>query len=590
MKTLFTIAFRNLFRQKRRNVLLGMAIAIGTLVLMLANSFSHGISRTLINEVVSYVAGHASVGYSHKGQLMSQVMRGGAHWQAEIEKLPGVKRVDPTLGVMARVIGSGRSDNAFVVGINMRANFTKEDSIKTANNFPMTAGRWESLLDTTIENPLILSVEKAKYLNVKMGDVVRIRLQDFDGSFQAMRLTVVGLTRPSNMFMEAAIYVEYRDIARMMGLRPEDSPYFHLTLNDPARDAVRIADSIWTMMAPPLAYMDGQLMAKDTARKVSALVTGYHADSVSIKAFKARVEPIQGDTALAFSKKAALFPKPLADSLGVKEGDTVTYRYPLRYHNAQYGDTHEFRIVVGGIYNPRDSIPAGLVLMHEVPFYERFYDALPKEDGKKLALDSASTWFKALTTEWIRLPRPRSTDEMTTLQREIGQHKYKGTTLTINTMYESASAVLKLEAALQIITLSAVMVIFFIILIGVVNTLRMTVRERTREIGTLRAIGMQSGEIRMVFLMETGLLAFFAAVTGTILAFLTMWGLGSIPINTAGNPLGILLVNGHLVFAPTVLAVSFFIFLIVAIAVVTAWFPASRAAKLPAATAMRHYE
>jgi len=51
-----------------------------------------------------------------------------------------------------------------------------------------------------------------------------------------------------------------------------------------------------------------------------------------------------------------------------------------------------------------------------------------------------------------------------------------------------------------------------------------------------------------------------------------------------------ILVDGHLFFAPTVFAVLFFIILIVGIAVVTAYFPARRAARLSAADALRHFE
>jgi ABC-type lipoprotein release transport system permease subunit len=582
MKTLLMIAFRNLFRQKRRNLFLGSAIGFGAMILLIANSFSHGISRTLINEVVAYVAGHANVGFADQGRLMSQVMRGGAHWKDDILKIPGVKKVDPTMGVFGRAIGNGRSDNVFLVAMNMREVFTHEDSVMTENNFPMTEGTWDALLDSTLENPLILSVEKAKYLNVKMGDVVRMRLQDFNGSYQAIRLTVAGIFQPSNIFMESALFMELKAMSLIMGLRPEDSPYLYLTIENPAKNAINIADSIWRMMAPPLAYMEGH------TNSTSLLVSGYRSDS----SHKAELWKRLGGTldSSAFGKKVALFPKLLADSLQLKIGDTLQFRYAMRFPDTLRGDSSGFRIIIGGLYPQTDSLPNNLVLLNEVNFYDKFYDALPKVSGQSLALDSSSFWFQSLTTEWIRLPRPRTTDDVSKQKRDVSQHKYKGTTLTISTMYESASAVLQLESALQIITLSAVLVIFLITLIGVVNTLRMTIRERTREIGTLRAIGMQSSDVRMVFLLETGLLAFFSALIGTLFGFFAMWGLSLLTIPTASNPLGIILVKGHLVFAPTFLSVSTFIILIVAIAIATAWFPANRASKLPAATALRHYE
>jgi ABC-type lipoprotein release transport system permease subunit len=51
-----------------------------------------------------------------------------------------------------------------------------------------------------------------------------------------------------------------------------------------------------------------------------------------------------------------------------------------------------------------------------------------------------------------------------------------------------------------------------------------------------------------------------------------------------------LLVNSHLNFLPSVGSTVFYIALIVLISVVTAYFPARRAAKMPAADALRHFE
>jgi ABC-type antimicrobial peptide transport system permease subunit len=118
----------------------------------------------------------------------------------------------------------------------------------------------------------------------------------------------------------------------------------------------------------------------------------------------------------------------------------------------------------------------------------------------------------------------------------------------------------------------------------------MTIRERTREIGTVRAIGMQRRDVRRMFVYETGLLALFASIVGTVLAFLLMAGLSTLTFEAGDNPIGMLLVDRHLYFAPTVLAVVLIDVLIVGIAMVTAFFPARRAADLKAAVALRHIE
>ena len=54
--------------------------------------------------------------------------------------------------------------------------------------------------------------------------------------------------------------------------------------------------------------------------------------------------------------------------------------------------------------------------------------------------------------------------------------------------------------------------------------------------------------------------------------------------------MGMLLVNERLYFAPTAISVVLYICLILAIAVMTAYFPSRKAANLSAAEALRHFE
>jgi putative ABC transport system permease protein len=162
--------------------------------------------------------------------------------------------------------------------------------------------------------------------------------------------------------------------------------------------------------------------------------------------------------------------------------------------------------------------------------------------------------------------------------------------VSVQSMYETGSIILSMEAALNLISGIAGLILFFIILIGIINTLRMTIRERTREIGTIRAIGMQKSDVLFMFIFETVFLSLFSSLIGTILAFLAMWGLSTIPIDAGESPMGMLLENGRLFFAPTAYGTVGFIFIIVGIAVGTTFLPARRASNLPAANAMRHYE
>ena len=56
----------------------------------------------------------------------------------------------------------------------------------------------------------------------------------------------------------------------------------------------------------------------------------------------------------------------------------------------------------------------------------------------------------------------------------------------------------------------------FIALLGIANTLALSVLERTREVGLLRAVGMQRRQVRAMVLAESAMVAVFGAVLGVV--------------------------------------------------------------------------
>ena len=135
----------------------------------------------------------------------------------------------------------------------------------------------------------------------------------------------------------------------------------------------------------------------------------------------------------------------------------------------------------------------------------------------------------------------------------------------------------------QISGLSSILNILYVLLalsvlvslFGIVNTLVLTVFERTREIGMLRAIGMTRRQVKRMIRHESVITALIGAAIGIVL----------------GLVLAALLIArvDFIVFAfPTTQVIVFAIAAIV-VGIVAAIFPARRAAKLDPLEAL-HYE
>jgi ABC-type lipoprotein release transport system permease subunit len=162
-------------------------------------------------------------------------------------------------------------------------------------------------------------------------------------------------------------------------------------------------------------------------------------------------------------------------------------------------------------------------------------------------------------------------------------------TLTWEEQAEDFLAYMKTDAVGNYVI---VYILLIIIIVGIMNTMLMAVYERVREIGALRALGMQKKTIRRLFITEGALIGAFGSLIGIALGLIVMIIFSTNGINIgemySGQDVGYLVkdyIYGNLRLMPFVEA----FILGVVVAIIASYLPARGAAKMKPADALRKY-
>ncbi|MEJ6548038.1 ABC transporter permease [Corynebacterium sp. USCH3] len=161
------------------------------------------------------------------------------------------------------------------------------------------------------------------------------------------------------------------------------------------------------------------------------------------------------------------------------------------------------------------------------------------------------------------LPRQSLADRLTGL---LGD----GADVTVQTPTEYAGEQSVLVERIIVVVYALLALAVVVAVLGVVNTLALSVVERRREIGMLRAVGTSRGHVRRMVALEAVLTTVYGAVLGTGVGLGAGWAL-----LTVLTDVGLTSVAVPWTLVITVLAVS------VPVGAVAALAPAARAARIP---------
>jgi putative ABC transport system permease protein len=170
----------------------------------------------------------------------------------------------------------------------------------------------------------------------------------------------------------------------------------------------------------------------------------------------------------------------------------------------------------------------------------------------------------------------------------VNREQWTGQKLDVTTWEDELSFLTWTLQLLVVLKTLLLIILIAIVVTGIMNTMWIAIRERTREIGTLRAIGMHRRGILSMFLFESLLLGLGSAIGGAIAGSVIAAGLNAAQIGVPGT-MQFFLMSDHLHLSIHGGAVVGAVVMLTVLTGVAALYPSFRAARLRPVEAMSHF-
>ena len=280
-----------------------------------------------------------------------------------------------------------------------------------------------------------------------------------------------------------------------------------------------------------------------------------------------------------------------AEKLNVKVGDALTFSAPT---TRGVNNTIDVRVVaiaknLGLLSSWNSFVPIETLrtLYQFRPDTTGVIEIILKHGQIDHVNDIASRLRKTLEEAGFRLMSPDPRAFWMKFQ-SVAREDWTGQKLDVTTWEDEISFLTWTLKALQGLTFVLMTILLGIVIIGIMNTMWIAIRERTREIGTLRAIGMQRRSVLWMFLLESLMLGLIGTVAGAVAGKLIASALNGLHVHV---PIFVqfFLMSDHLHLTVYPQLLGRVIVGITAITGVAALYPSLRAARLRPVVAMSHF-
>ena len=203
------IAFRNLNRQKRRSMLLVIAIIFAFLIVTLIDGLSAGARKSLEYQIAKAIGGHVYVAGAEKASDKTEDDKANEYLPTESVKLVNKIIKEEKIDALYTTVRVNRYGTLIFAGKQLTTKiagckFDEEEALR--NSFAFKEGGWENV---SIENALFIPQKTAEALNIALNDIILYETTTLSGQATVAEFQIAGIYQDQSQFDQMQFYANF---------------------------------------------------------------------------------------------------------------------------------------------------------------------------------------------------------------------------------------------------------------------------------------------------------------------------------------------------------------------------------------------
>jgi len=229
MKIFFVIGWRNLWRNKRRSLVVISSIAIGIFAMLISIGIMNGMNNQMVQNTIKTSLGHISIfrkGFFDDSKLQYSFIP-DRHITDAISKNKYVRSFTPRVKLEGMIRSSDASQGVLIMGIDPG----REKTVSNIFGYTLRDQNGRFLAGPDSKG-IMMSRTMARKLGLLVGDKVVIMFQDINKDMVGNAFRVRGLFEtPMDSFDKYVVYVGISTLQRLTGLKNRISE-INIIIND----------------------------------------------------------------------------------------------------------------------------------------------------------------------------------------------------------------------------------------------------------------------------------------------------------------------------------------------------------------------